>query len=288
MNHLAFPEIWLTTLDALKLHRGINSENTPADGKYDPEEIDWILKQCILDASASVVDELARLPLPHRLTNYYPGVSSSSLYVPDDLLQVVDLIDAAGDAVDSADYFIAPYNRYPKRQLELTPDCSRYYWWSPTVTTQRITLTGIFGYVPHWDRAWKTSGQVIPGTPPGDGIDDSETEIVLEDVTAFQIGGYGRIEDEYVQFIGRDDTESIITLERGVLGTAAETHVAGTSIELFIQHADIQTKTTEWAAFLYKSLDQLGEEIKVFSDGVQFVKGLSPLIRRALRKHKRL
>lgn len=284
MNQFAYPNAWLTTLDALKLHRGINTGTVPAEGKYSDEEIDALLTACILDASASIVDELARLPLPHRMTAKYPGVYGRCLFVPDDLLEVIEVINAADGTVDPALYELGPSNRYPKLNIDLLRNDTYPFWWSANSPTQTITVDGIFGYVPHWQRAWKPSGQVLPTG----GINPTETIIGLPTVSAFRIGGYGRIEDEYIQIVGRNDEDDEITLERGVLGTAAAGHAQNTVIELFVQHADIQAKATEWAGFLWKSLDNLGEEVKVFADGVEFVKGLSPLIKRALRKHKRL
>jgi hypothetical protein len=284
MNPHAFPEVWLTTLDAVKRHRGLNAENMPADSRYTAAEIDGLLTMCILDASASIVGELARLPLPYRMTATYPGSRRRVLYIEDDLLEIETLLDADGTSIAPDEYSLFPNNFYPKFELWLYEGTARPFWWTLGATTQVITLTGTFGYVPHWTRAWKPSGQVVPAG----GMSAGAATLTLPSVAKFEIGAYGRIDDEYVQVTGRDDTTKTLTLARGVLGAPASAHAEGAALELFVQHADIQTKATEWAAYLYKTLEQLGEEVKVFEGGVQFVKGLSPLIRRALRRHRRL
>lgn len=284
MNHHAFPEVWLTTLDAVKLHRGLNAENIPADSRYTADEMDALLTQCILEASASIVGELARLPLPYRMTATYPGSRNRVLYIDDDLLEVETLLDAAGVSITTDEYSLFPSNFYPKFEMWLYEYTTRPFWWTLGAPTQTVTLTGVFGYVPHWPRAWKASGQVVPAG----GLTDSATTITLPGVTSFQVGAYARIDDEYVQVAGRNDSTKTLTLARGVLGTTESAHAEGAALELFVQHADIHTNATEWAAYLYKTLEQLGEEVKVFEGGVQFVRGLSPLVKRALRRHRRM
>lgn len=292
MNQYAFPDVWLTTLDQLKLHRGINQKNVPLDGKYPPAEIDALLTQCILEASSSIVSYLARLPLPYVAEKEYEAVYDSALYVNDDLLEVQSILDPTGGSVELQDVHLLPRNLYPKYSLSLVSTCSRGVWWMPNalVVPQVFALTGIYGYVPHWVRAWKPSGQTTPAATESSagGISASAEVVILSGEGAFEIGGYGRIETEYVQFTAWDAVNKRLGLVRGVLGTTPAAHGPAKSIDLFIQHSDIQTKATEWAAYLYKSLEQLGEEVKVFEGGVQFVRGLSPLVKSALRKHKRL
>lgn len=292
MNQHAFPDMWLTTLDQVKLHRGINPANMPIDGKYSPEEIDALLTQCILEASSSIVGYLARLPLPYLASKEYDAVYDSAMYVNDDLLEVQAILDPTGAAVILGDVQLLPRNYHPKHSLKLVSSSSRSVWWvpNPLVSPQAFTLTGIYGYVPHWERAWKQSGQALPGATESSagGITADTEEITLAGVGAFEVGGYGRIEAEYVQFTAWDATTMKLGLARGVLGTTAVAHNPAIPIELFIQHSDIQTKATEWAAYLYKSLEQLGEEVKLFEGSVQFVSGLSPLVKSALRRHKRL
>lgn len=289
VNPHQFPDVWLTTLDDLKLHRGINWANTPEDGKYTPEEMDALLKQCILDASASILDELGRLPLPYRasLTNL-PAPLGTVLYVGEDVLELNSVTLMPDEEVIAApDYTGYPVNRYPYYELHLTETCNVPTWRSFVCCgTPTVSLTGIFGYVPHWQYAWKPSGQVVPV----ENLTAAATTLTLPSVSAFKIGAYGRIDDEYVQVIGRSVGESngTLTLERGVLGTTAVEHSAGAVIDLFRHVTDIQTKATDWAAYLYKSLEQLGEEVKVFEGGVQFVRGLSPLVKKALARHRRL
>lgn len=284
MNHYAFPNVWLTTLDAVKLHRGLNEKNIPQESRYSEGEIDAILAQCILNASASIVDELQRLPLPHRKSIVLAGGYSRTLYVDDDLLDVLSVTSASGTLVDPTLYSLSPFNRYPKQDVVLSPNASYPFWWSSNRADSGVSIDGIWGYVPHWENAWKSSGQTVPLA----GISASATTITVVASSVFEIGAYIRVDSEYMQVVGRNTITHTLTLERGVLGTTPASHDAGVAMSIFVQHADIATKATEWAAFLYKSLDQLGEEVQVFEGVVQYVKGLSPLIKRALRAHRRL
>lgn len=284
MNAQQFPDVWLTTLDALKRHRGISESTVPENGARAPEEIDDLLTQCILDASGSIIDELERLPLPYHDTVRVAAVRDETLNLDADLLDVDVVLDDAAVEVETSEYELAPLNLYPKQSLVLIGD-SRTTWLTGSSTARRPTVSveGTFGYVPHWRSAWKQMFLL-----PSGGLGIGAETLTVSDASAFPIGAYARIDDELVQVIARNTeaaTESV-TLARGLLGTDDAAHLQNAPVELFRQHADIQTKCTAWAAFLYKSLEQLGEEVSVYDGTVRFVRGLSPLIKAALEKHK--
>lgn len=281
MNPHAFPDAWLTTLDALKSHRGIGPSTVPQDGARTPEEIDALLAQCILNASASIIDELGRLPLPHRLAVKVPARRSDTLELDEDLLEASEVLDETAVEVEAEEFELSPLNTHPQCRLVLIGDQRTSWSTASGVRRPVVTVTGIYGYVPHWQYAWKRMFLLPIG-----GLSMGVETLSVSDVRLFPIGAYGRIEDEFIQFTARDANAHTVTLARGQLGTDDATHAQNAPVDLFRQHSDIQTKCTDWAAFLYKSLEQLGEEVTVYDGTTRFVRGLSPLIKAALQKHK--
>lgn len=278
--------VWLTTLDRLRLHRTFQSGESTGD--------DDLLKVFIQQASMDVSGYLQRLPLPHvetRLYDYRTGVvinDQRTLLLSDDLLELTTLTNGDGSTtIASSSYTLQPGNDYPKRGVTITyaAYCNGTYFKPPTNgnTEQVFSVAGVWGYAPHYVTAWKDSGQDL-----GDILNSSDTSFSLTSTAAFEVGQYIRIDTEYLQVTANNTSSNTLTVERGALGSTAAEHASGSDVEQWQHLQDIQNATTEWAAYLYKLKDQIGEQLQVFQDSVITTNNLSPLVKLALRPHRRI
>lgn len=259
--------VWLTTLETVQRHRSLET----VSGDWTALQVD-LLKFFIGAASQQIVTDLGWLPLPYVETRQYGADrilrGGQSLLVDAPLLAVSSLTDN-GTALTG--YTLRPYNDYPKQAIVLDVGSFR---------TASISVTGIWGYVPHYPRCWRASGVVLPTG----GLNASAVSITLSAGAQFETGVYLKLDNELVQVTAR--AGDVLTLERGVLGSTAAVHTAGTSLGIFQPLADIRGAATEWAAYLYKSRDRIGEQVQMYEGGMQIVNGLSPLVRQALQPHR--
>lgn len=274
--------IWLCTLQDVQDWQQLDNSST-----------DWttiqvrLLKMMIRQASQQAATWLGWIPLPYTATHTFdfapehvtPDLRTLILDAP--LLNPQTLTNGDGTTIAGSSYVLKENNQFPKRYVELKQSVNLVFR-APTNgnTSQVISLAGEWGYVPHYGRHWKTSGSVLPMG----GLTDSAVSVTLSSAAAFQVGDYLRIDDEtlFVENIAGN----ILTLERGVLGTTAAAHDAGDTILIFRQLDDIRTAVAEWAAYLYKTRDRLGESVQIFDRHTTVVNQLSPMTQRALAQHR--
>ena len=281
--------IYLTTLDALKRHMRASTDPT-----YDAAD-DTALAEFIQQASQEIVDMiLDRLPLPHLKTetlrrayvqnNLFREHYEWRLRVPDDLLSITS-ITWIDDSLTSSEYRLANENRNPNDEIAVDSDALSTVY--PADFDESVSIVGIWGYVPQWATAWTDSTDTVSDNP----LSASETTLkVTTSGGNFEEYQYIRIESEYMLITAIDTTPTPdeLTVERGVLGTTAASHVQTTQIDIFSQHGTIQRGATEYAAYLEKTKNNLGEQVAVY-DGVTVVnKGLSKRLLASLRSHRRL
>jgi len=279
-----YPNEWLTTLTRLKNHMKGAGLDT-----WD----DTLLQLFIEQASADIITNLQRLPLPHTATlkiDYSKRYISSnsmvmSLYADTELLEVTSITNGDTNTVAASKYFLEPANKYPKTRIALKY-ASGLRWRQSTSNNewrQAITLVGIFGYVPHYSNAWPDSTANIN---EGGQFSASDTTLTVTDGTVFSVGNYIKIDDE-ILFITAISTNDL-TVERGRLGTTASTHEDDTDIYTFKQKRDIELAATEWAAYLYKTKDKIGDEIITFANGVQAPRGLAPTVIKTVGNNRKV
>lgn len=277
---MMYPDTWLLTLADLQTHLGL-SDDEAAQKRAN-------LFQAIRQASADITTYLNRLPLPHTRVLEYDLTSTRHLGIDADLLSITALSDPDDSVIDSTVYRAVPLNRYPRSLLELRSD--RYGSWQAWAAAQgfsalqTVTLTGTFGYAPHWDYAWETVTQAE--------LDASATALAVADAAQFSIGDMLRMESEhlFVRDITADSepaTSGTLTLRRAALGTASAAHAAGTDIERFLMLDVVHANAVEWAAYLEKSRGRVGERVQVSEQGLLVVNDLSPLVKAALLPHRR-
>lgn len=289
MNHLQFPNVWLTDLNTVLRHRA--NANNSAD--WSADDLD-LLADFIEQASADIVGELGWLPLPYVDTLYFDW---SSQYISRDgrelwldgdapLLAITALTNGNTATFNTSQYVLQPNNRYPAKTVRLlSASCGTFSAKTGGQWEQAISIAGIWGYVPHYEYCWQETGYTV----------QNETEISSTDKTLnvgdgngtnFSRGDYLQLEDETV-FVTATDANAI-TIRRGQLGATAAAHAEDTPILRYEHDNIIKRACTEWAAFLYNTKDQLGQQIQTYDNGLSIVQGLSPMVYRALMKRQKV
>lgn len=272
---IPYPDVWLLTLEDLQAFLGLSDEEVV-------EERDSLIR-AIVQASADTTAYLRRLPLAHVREMEFEPPRSRFLVIESDLLEVIELVNPAGSTLTTADYRLKPLNEYPKTRVELLlTNCGSWEGWcgSQFATGE---LTARFGYVPHWDYAWET---IMSATLAAD-----VTTLAVPTVSLFRTGDTLRFENEYlfVRNIVRDAspaTSGTLTLKRGVLGTTSVAHAISTPVSRFLILDVIRTNAIEWAAYLEKSRERVGDRVQVSEQGLLIVNDLSPLVKEALSRHQ--
>lgn len=279
---------YLTTFDAFKVFQRDTQDNASWNAANTEIAVSFIQQ-----ASQEIIDSvIVRLPLPYLQTltlrrgyltdnNLWPGAYEYRLRLPDDIVSITS-ITWVGTALTSTQYRLADENAQPNSEIAVDRDAVSTLL--PGDFDESVTIAGIFGYVPQWANAWvEVSGATVTDDPLSAAA--KTLNVTTGKGSSFEEYQYIRIESEYllITAIGTD----ALTVERGVLGTTAAAHVQTTQIDKFVQQATIKRAATEYAAYLYKTKGNLGEQVQVFAEGTQVNNGLSARLLHALRSHRK-
>lgn len=268
---------WLCTLDYVRQHRPLAASETRDND---------LLVSLIEDVSAAICEQLQRVPMPYVATKTFGPqhlVNSLDLNLRDDLLAVTALTNGSGASITTS-YALRPDNVYPKRSIELASSSGNA--WAVTYREDRITVAGVWGYVPHYATCWRDSGINIPAG----GLTDSATSLALGtgQGASFETGQYLRVttsgasEVMHVTAIATDT----LTLARGELGTTAIAHVSGDDITVYRQLPDLMGAARDSVVYLYLHKDMVGSRVKVYDGGTVTVEDLDPRVQKIIDRHK--
>jgi len=211
----------------------------------------------LLGAASRAIERWCQRPFYIKEeTRYFEG-SATPLFF-DDLLS----IDASGFKLDqdgdgtygstlaTTDYVLYPLNKYPKTWVRISSDSD--YGGFASGIRQGVQIAGKWGYGDGESATpYKDSGVNVP---TGD-ITAAATSMALTSTEGdtFSAGMTLRIEDEqiYVSAVNADT----LTLERGVNGTTAASHVATTDIYIYEYPEPIREAVLIQAARLWKRKD---------------------------------
>lgn len=271
-----FNNLWLTTLDNVRLVRGY------ADSTEDSD--DNLIQALIPEVSTQFIAEgLGRIPLPYIDTKQFAParVRGRELLLQDDLLAATSVTNGNGGSVSSSNYNLRPDNSNPKQRVELTTVSGEF--WNFTFAENRVQIVGTWGYLPHYaQNAFTDSGVNVPTAT----LPQAATSLVLDggEGASFEVGQYIRIESEIIQ-ITAISTDTL-TLARAELGTTDALHASGVDIEHFNQLADIQLAVNLAVDYLVKNKDQIGSRITVFDGGVVQIQDLDPRVQKIIQRHR--
>ena len=264
---------WLTTLDDVRAHRRLGASETSDDE---------LLKRLIGAASAEFARQIGRVPMPYRATRRYDAdganVEPYTLDLDADLLELTALTNGDGSAIGLEQVALRPTNDYPKWRIALKQGAGVTFTYGGD-PQEAIAVEGWWGYVPHYESAWR-----VCDTIGGDGLAADGGTLVASAV-GFEIGHYLRLDDEIVQVIDRN--EATLEVTRGELGTTRADHAAGTAIYVFEPLPDIRAAVREMVAYSYKAIDRIGGRVQVYDGGRMTVDDLDPLVRGIVHDHAR-
>lgn len=204
----------------------------------------------LLESASRIIDnETKRHFYVEAETRYFDGAVPLRV---DDLLSIDTLglsTDDDGDATfentfATTDYILYPMNIYPKTKIELSVD-SDYRSFGHRV--RGCEIAGLWGYGDGVSAAPYSSS----GDTTGDNLSDTATSCDVTDADNFSPGQTILLSSEQCYISGYDTTGNTITLVRGINGTTAVGHNAGTGIYIWEYPADIEQTCLSLAEKLF-------------------------------------
>jgi hypothetical protein len=199
---------------------------------------------------------------PHIATRRFDVPAYDWLHVGNDLLVVNTLTNGDSTVIDFANFFVEPYDEYPKRAIILKPNSSLY--WRPTNGEYRrvIQVAGIWGYHDDYANiAWVDSQDEVEDAA---GVDASVTAVTVGDadgeaedldIPRFQAGQLIRVESEYMDVQAVNTTTNILTVKRGANGSTAAAHAKDMPIDIWRPMDNIVMATLRLAVWRYRQKD---------------------------------
>lgn len=242
----------LTTLATLRAHIGLEDTDTSENPR---------LLTALQAASAAIERHTGRTLQPYQTTIAHTVdlFDAQTLLLTDDLLMLQSITNGDGMSIALSDVL-----QVEDSVLRLTNGA--YFAYNET-PQDAISVTGIWGYHPRgyagWDSAaWADSGDTVQDTP----LSASATTLTVSDADAgtparFQVGQLLRLADEYLRVIAVDSTSNQLTVQRGVQGTAASSHLASTPIEIYQTPPEIVQLTLRWALWFYREPDSFTTQL---------------------------
>jgi hypothetical protein len=125
---------------------------------------------------------------------------------------------------------------------------------------ESISVSGIWGWHERWSSAWRLTNDTVQNSP----LTASATTLTVTDADGpdsatelprFQVGHLLQIDDEYLRVIGVNPVSNVLTVLRGVNGSAAVAHNLNAPIRTYQPPADVESLALRWAAWLYREPD---------------------------------
>ena len=244
----------ITTLDAAKQQLQIDSSIT----------VDDDLLRFLLDAASGMIARYTgRHFVPVRATRTYDAlgdhITATTLDLWADLLEASTVTNGDGAEVQVDRCILHEQNSYPRWQIELVDT----RWTYSRHPQGAIAIDGIWGYHADYANAWIDTLDAVQAG----GIDASATSIDVGNAggtdarhrTRFAVGQVLRIDDEFLEVAEIDTSTDKLTVLRGVLGTTAATHDAGTQIASWAPPPEIEQVCISLVAWLYRTAEKPGE-----------------------------
>lgn len=242
----------IATLHQLRQRLGLGADDTADDAR---------LLAALQAATAQMEAAAGRRFLPRRASiahTIHPR-NPAELLLDDDLLALENVTHGDGQSIDPAQIIAIPDDGLDGviGLLRLIQGAAFLWAESPI---QAVNITGIWGWHDRWSQAWRDTGDTVQANPLSAGatsisvtdVDGSDTH---GDAPRFQVGQLLRIGAEYLAVTGVDSTADTLVVLRGVNGTEAAAHDAGTPVHRYQPPLDVEILCLRWALWLYKEPD---------------------------------
>jgi hypothetical protein len=182
------------------------------------------------------------------------------LRLDDDLLAVTAITNGDGTTLASSSYVLEPANLSPSSAVRLKSGSgARWQPGSDGSREQVISVTGVWGYHLDYSRAWADTGDTVQDDP----LSAAATSLTVTDADGLAADGLLRfgagsliaIEDEYLEVTAVNTATNTLTVWRGVNGSTAAEHAAGSAISVWRPQEDIAHAALRLAAWWYRQKD---------------------------------
>ena len=140
----------------------------------------------------------------------------------------------------NADYWLEPYNSNPKTRLKLNEDTAKSFHGGQ----QTLAVAGIWGYANDITPEKTTTGTIATDTETAWGVNDASGLSIAQSIL---VGS----EQMYITGI----SSNTLTVERGVNGTTAATHLAGSSVYGYEYTAVVVQACLDLAKIFFRDRD---------------------------------
>jgi hypothetical protein len=231
----------LASLEMLRAQLGLAASDSSEDTR---------LLRALEAASLGIERKTNRRFIP-RLASILHSIDPrkpTELSLREDLLELQSVTNGDGSSISLSDI-----ETLSNGALRLLNGAAFVYEDSPQDAVQ---VTGIWGYHPHWLKAWLSSGDTVQDNP----LSSSATSLTVVDTDAgnpprFQVGQLLKIENEYLRVTAINTGTNVLTVERGAEGTTTAAHVLSTPISIYQVPEDIALLAIRWALWLYREAD---------------------------------
>jgi len=182
---------------------------------------------------------------------------STELMLPDDLLSLSALTNGDGSAISLDDVRAVPdHADLPTSVLHLINGVAFTYSESPI---HAVSVMGIWGWHDRWTQAWRDSEDTVQDDP----LSADATTLTVTDADGgdgdgfsprFQVGHLLQIESEFLRVIGIDMEANQLTVQRGINGTTASSHIQGIAIDTYQPAPAIRDLCVRYAELLFNSI----------------------------------
>ncbi len=246
----------IATLDDLRRHLNLSAADSAED--------DDLMQR--LQAASQLIESLTQRRFCPRLQTREITLDRPrrrELILPDDLLELRSL-SISGVARNLTDIRLLPGDRdAPASVLQVAQGAALRFGGDGDAT---ISIGGIWGWHDRWTEAWRDSGDTVRDAA----LNALAGAITVSDAAGsdqdgraprFQAGQLLRIDAEYLRVTAIDSTKNLLTVLRGVQGTAAAAHRRGATIETYTPPAAIRDLTLRFATLMTQSAGLLEPEL---------------------------
>jgi len=219
---------WYCTLNTLKAEIG---ETTNAN--------DARLSRYIAQASNAIETFTGRTFIPVTATKLFdaPRDGVQLFLRHEDLLTLTTLTDAAG-SIASGSYWLNPANASPKHSIVLNTAAAGRGFQYDDGPEQAVSVAGVWGY----SDAYAATGLTLAAA-----IADTTTTAVTFSASTCEVGWTLLIDSEALFVAGVSGT--VATVQRGVNGTTATTHLSAAAVYRYTVPADIELACISMASY---------------------------------------
>lgn len=206
---------------------------------------DVVIENLLKAASKFLDTKTGRRFTPYVETRYYCVPDGRTLYLDDDLLEVISITNGDATTLSSSDYNLQPRNSSPRYAIRLK-EATSVTWESDSDSNSEdvIAVAGIWGFHDRYTAAWLLS------TTAAEAMDATETGYDVTSGSGFAIGNIIRFDNE-LGYVSNVATNTL-TITRGENTSTAATHLTAISVYIWQVMEDARNAVLEYTQAAYK------------------------------------